>query len=84
MSTSHIHSIWCREAVVAGVLGVLSIPCGLFTGIPAVLFGHIAVSKIDASTAPLKGKGLAYMGLTLGYLMIGLSALFVVFWLSGR
>jgi hypothetical protein len=60
------------------VLGVLSLPCfSILTGIPAVICGHIAKSRINASGGRLTGSGLALAGLITGYLSIVLSIVLV-------
>lgn len=71
-----------KLAVVSLVLGVLS-PCCFyfFTGIPAVICGHLALNKIKHSAGTLTGSGLAIAGLVLGY--ISFFSLFVVGILSG-
>ena len=58
-------------AILSLVLGAFSLVCGwLFTGIPAVICGHIARAKIRKSNGALEGKGLATAGLILGYIGI--------------
>jgi len=51
-----------------GILGVTC--CGLFTGVLAVICGHMAYVKINRSGGQLKGQGLAIAGFTLGYLSL--------------
>jgi hypothetical protein len=58
------------------VLGILGLVCfGLFAGIPAVICGHQAHSKIRRSGGALAGEGLALGGLITGYISIALSVL---------
>jgi hypothetical protein len=58
------------------VLAILSFTCGwLFTAIPAVIFGHIARSKIRKSGGALRGKGIATAGLILGYIALVLGVM---------
>lgn len=53
------------------VLGILSLACfTIFTGIPGVICGHKALSKIKKSGGELTGQGLAIAGLVTGYLGI--------------
>ena len=53
------------------ILAVLSFTCGwLFTGIPAVICGHIARAKIRKSGGALGGRGIATAGLILGYIAL--------------
>jgi hypothetical protein len=51
------------------VLGILSLLCfTLFTGIPAIICGHIARSNVKNSRGALSGEGMALAGLILGYI----------------
>jgi general secretion pathway protein G len=60
-----------RLAVSSLVLGVLSFTCFVFfTLIPAVVCGHMALSRIRRSNGALTGNGLAIAGLVLGYTSI--------------
>lgn len=53
------------------VLGILSLVCFLiFTGIPAIITGHIARSRAKKQPDVYGGSGLALAGLILGYLSI--------------
>jgi hypothetical protein len=55
------------------VLGILSLACfTVFTGIPGVICGHKALTKIKNSNGELSGQGLAIAGLVTGYLGIAL------------
>ncbi len=56
----------CGQAIAALVLGL--IPCTCVPSLLAIIFGHIALSKIDQSGGELKGRGMAIAGLVLGYL----------------
>jgi hypothetical protein len=56
------------------VLGILSLTCfWIFTGIPAVICGHMALPRIKRSGGALEGTGLAIGGLVTGYASIALS-----------
>jgi hypothetical protein len=59
-------------AVWSLVLGILSLACftTIFAGIPGVICGHKALSKIKQSSGALTGQGLAIAGLVTGYLGI--------------
>jgi hypothetical protein len=58
------------------VLAVLSFFCGwLFTAIPAVICGHVALSKIRKSGGALGGKRIAAAGLILGYVALVLGVM---------
>ena len=53
------------------VLGILSLMCfSIIAGIPAVICGHSALSRIKRSGGGLHGNGLAVGGLITGYLSI--------------
>jgi hypothetical protein len=53
------------------VLGILSLVCfSILTGIPGVICGHMAFSRIKRSAGALTGQGLAIAGLVTGYLGI--------------
>lgn len=65
-------SIW---SLVLGILGITC--CSVFTAIPAVICGHIALSKIKKSAGALAGEGLAIAGLILGYVGIAI-AIFII------
>jgi hypothetical protein len=53
-------------AIASLILGILFVLFPL--SIPAVVFGHIALSQIKRSAGRLGGAGLAIAGLVLGYL----------------
>jgi type II secretory pathway pseudopilin PulG len=56
------------KAIASLVCGILAYIIPFFLAIPAIIFGHIALSDIKKSTGRLKGQGLAITGLVLGYL----------------
>jgi len=60
------------SAVASMVLGIASIALclNIFTGIPAIILGHISLSKIKKSMGRLKGEGMALTGLILGYVSL--------------
>lgn len=65
-------------AVWSLVLGILSVTvCSLFSGVPAVICGHLASGRIKRSNGQLTGAGLALAGLITGYISIGLSLLLI-------
>lgn len=67
-------------AIVSVVLGVLSFACvPIFPVIPAIVCGHVAWSKISKSGGALHGKGIAIVGLIVGYLAIPWAVLQVWF-----
>jgi type IV pilus assembly protein PilA len=59
-------------AVASMVLGIASFALCLsfITGIPAIILGHISLSKIKKSMGRLKGEGMALAGLILGYISL--------------
>ncbi len=64
------------------VLGILSVTCfSIFTGIPAIICGHMAWSRIKHSAGALQGGGLAIGGLVTGYVSLAL-AIFLIPMLS--
>src|SRR5437867_9746812 len=70
-------------AIVSVVLAVLSfayIP--IVAVIPAIVCGHVAWSKISKSCGALHGKGIAIVGLIVGYLAIPWAVLQVWFLVS--
>ena len=65
-------------SLVCGILAVVSCYFGGLTGIPAVICGHLALSKIPQSPVPISGRGMAIAGLVMGYLGILFSLAVVV------
>jgi hypothetical protein len=65
-------------AIASLILGITSIALCLtiFTGIPAIITGHISYSKIKKSMGRLKGEGMALTGLILGYISLPLVLFF--------
>jgi len=55
------------------VLGVASLACLIFTGVPAIITGHIARSRAKQQPNQYGGEGLALTGLILGYVSIFLT-----------
>ncbi|MCF7789048.1 MAG: DUF4190 domain-containing protein [Prosthecobacter sp.] len=62
-------------SLVCGILGFLTL--GL-AGLPAVITGHLAISRIRKSAGALGGQGLAIAGLIMGYLGIVLTIMIVL------
>jgi hypothetical protein len=64
-------------AIASFVLGLLSfVLClGVFTGIPAIILGHVAKNRSQRFSAQHGGKGFAIAGLTLGYVSIAYTLL---------
>jgi hypothetical protein len=65
-------------AIASLILGIASIVLclNIFTGIPAIITGHISYSKIKKSMGRLKGEGMALTGLILGYISLPLVLVF--------
>ena len=61
-------------SLILSVLGLFC--CGLFSGIPGIICGHLALSKIEKNPG-LEGHGLAVAGLVIGYF----ASLAWLFWL---
>ena len=60
-----------KLCVAALVLGILSpVCCGILTGIPAIICGHMGMGVAGKEPDNLKGRGMAIAGLVLGYLSI--------------
>ncbi len=73
-------------AIASLILAIVSIficGCGFFLSIPAVICGHIALNRINAAEGRLAGRGLALAGLIIGYLMLAITAVGVIFSLFG-
>ena len=65
-------------AVVSLVLGILGMLClGPLCSIPAIICGHIAMSRIKKDRAALSGDGMALAGLIMGYLQIAFMVVLV-------
>jgi hypothetical protein len=60
-------------AVASLILGILGIFFGLLTGIPAIITGHIALSRINANPGSSGSRGMAVAGLIMGYIFTALS-----------
>ena len=57
-------------ALILGILSVLGLFLLLVPPVLAILFGHLAHSKIKAAPQALKGQGMAMAGFILGYLSL--------------
>jgi hypothetical protein len=63
-------SKWCLW------LGISSLIFGIFTGLPAIVCGHIASSKLRQPSNIYTGKRLILAGLVLGYFSVIFSVAF--------
>ncbi len=65
-------------AITSLVLGILSMVCfGLFTGIPAIICGHVAHNRARKMPDRYNGAGMAIAGFILGYASILTTVLIV-------
>lgn len=64
-------------AIASLILGILSIFVSLFTAIPGIITGHMALSKIKKAPTENDGKGMAITGLIFSYIFLILSLLFI-------
>jgi len=68
----------CGLAIVSLVLGIVGALClGVLAGVPALILGLVASSKIGKSQGTLGGKGLAVGGIVLGGLSVLTTAVLV-------
>jgi hypothetical protein len=77
--TSSIRSKTSALAVTSLVLGILGLVLCMISplfAIPAVICGHVALSKVKRSAGALGGRGIAIAGLITGY--VGLALLLVL------
>jgi hypothetical protein len=63
-------------SLILGILGWVVLP--VIGSVVAVVFGHAALREIDHSGDQLSGRGMAQVGLILGYSALGLQLLSVV------
>jgi hypothetical protein len=59
-------------SLILGIVGLVVCPLGPLFGIPAVICGHVAQSRIRNSGGTLGGAGLAIAGLITGYIAIAM------------
>ena len=71
------------SAIASMVLGILSLATCFITGVPAIICGHVARSKIRRSGGVYSGDGLAVAGLILGYVTSALAVLWIGLLLAG-
>ena len=58
------------KAIASLTLGICSFLFSILTGIPAIIFGHLAKNDIRKSGGRIQGDGMALAGLILGYLSV--------------
>ena len=66
------------RAIPSLILGVLALFFSIITGIPAIILGHMSLSKIKKSAGQLTGEGMALAGLILGYVSVALVPLLLI------
>lgn len=71
------------SAIASLVLGILSVLFCCFTGVPAIMCGHLARGKIRRSGGAFSGHGMATAGLVLGYVTTVISLLYGIAVLVG-
>lgn len=64
-------------SLICGIVAFIS--CFFPLGIPAIICGHMAMSRISAEPFLITGRGMAVIGLVLGYIAVLAVAAFVVF-----
>jgi len=66
-------------AIAALVLGILSVLGGfIFTGLPALILGYNGRSQVHRSNGNIDGLGMAWTGIIIGWVMVGLSILLAI------
>jgi len=66
------------QAVASLICGILSFNCVGVLAVPAILLGHISLSKIKRGLMPISARGLALSGLILGYVNMAIFAAVVL------
>lgn len=67
-----------NSAIPTLILGILALFFSIITGIPAIILGHMSLSKIKKSAGHLTGEGMALAGLILGYVSVALVPLLLM------
>jgi hypothetical protein len=63
-------------SLIMGILGWLVLP--IIGSVLAVVFGYAALGEIDRSEGQIGGRGMAQVGLVLGYVALALSVLSII------
>jgi len=73
----------CTMAIASVICGGLSLFFGLFTAVPAVICGHMALGDIrrNPDKYDSSAKSMSVAGLVLGYIFIGITVLFLAIFL---
>jgi hypothetical protein len=70
-------TVTSSAALTSMILGFCSIGCAFLTGIPAIIFGIVALVKIQGSRGQLRGTGMAITGICLGFVAPAVAAIMV-------
>jgi hypothetical protein len=74
-------------SLILGIMAVFSnaagMSAGLLPGLPAVICGHKAVSRTKTSPAEYGGRGMAIVGLILGYIGCAISLTMITYLILG-
>ncbi len=65
-------------AIASLVLGISIVLVGVFSGVPAVICGHMALAQIQKDPVRVGGRGMAIAGLVLGYISIAMTFLLIL------
>jgi len=65
-------------SMVCGIVGFCLCYVWALAGIPAVICGHMALSRINKSDYPMGGRGMALTGVILGYVLIAINIAIVI------
>lgn len=60
-------------AIFSFVMGIFSTVGLMITGVPAIIFGHVALRRIKNSPIHLNGKGFAMTGIIMGWLSVAVT-----------
>jgi len=63
-------------SLIVGILGWVVLP--IIGSVLAVVFGHAALGEIDRREGEIGGRGMAQVGLILGYVSLGLWVLSII------
>ncbi len=70
-------------AIASMILGILSLVMGGLTSLPAVICGHLSLSRMKKSAGAITGQGVAITGLVTGYIGLAVFALFFLGLIAG-
>lgn len=66
-------------SMVCGIIGFITCYFSGLLGVPAVICGHLAISRINSSPIFMPGRGMAIAGLVMGYIGIAFSVAAIAF-----